>query len=405
MKTRHLIHLSAIVACLLGTLPSGAAPAQQALDHSMVPGVVIDYSPASTRRYLGGPGIAILPNGDYIATHSFFGPGSTQSRMDVHRSRDCGKSWELLTRVEGQWWSSLFFHRGALYLMGTSGSYGSAVIRRSTDGGRTWTTPKDAQTGVLHGDAKYHSAPVPVVVHEGRIWRAMEDAMGPDGWGSHFRAFMMSAPAGADLLEAKSWTSSDRLGRDPVWLGGAFNGWLEGNAVVTPAGGIVDFLRVDTEQGGKATIIRISKDGKRATFDPERDFIDFPGGAKKFTIRFDPRTKLYWSLTNVVQDQDRAGHGKASMIRNTQALVCSPDLRKWEVRSIVLHHPDTAKHAFQYVDWLFEGEDLIAVSRTAYDDGVGGAHRQHDANYITFHRIPRFRERTRGDPPLNRPER
>jgi len=27
---------------------------------------------------------------------------------------------------------------------------------------------------------------------------------------------------------------------------------------------------------------------------------------------------------------------------------------------------------FQYVDWLIEGKGLIAVSRTAYDDGMGG---------------------------------
>src|SRR6266849_6556489 len=29
-------------------------------------------------------------------------------------------------------------------------------------------------------------------------------------------------------------------------------------------------------------------------------FIDFPGGAKKFTIRHDPRGQCYWSLTNPV---------------------------------------------------------------------------------------------------------
>jgi len=403
MKIPHRIRFCTLAACFLGIWAAGCGPREPAPDHSKVPGVVIDHSPASTRRYLGGPGIAVLPNGDYIATHSFFGPGSTQNRIHVHRSRDRGKSWELVTEIEGQWWSSLFLHRGALYLMGTSGRYGSAVIRRSTDGGRTWTTPKDAKTGLLHGDAKYHSAPVPVVVHNGRIWRGMEDAMGPDGWGPHFRAFMMSAPADADLLEADNWTSSNRLGWNPEWLGGEFHGWLEGNAVVTPDGEVVDFLRVDTKEGGKAAMIHISPDGKRASFDPERDFIDFPGGATKFTIRFDPRTKLYWSLANIVEDRDRNTGLKVSLIRNTLALVCSPDLRKWEVRSIILHHPDPVNHAFQYVDWLFDGEDLIAVSRTAYDDGLGGAHRQHDANYITFHRIPRFRDRTMADPPLNQP--
>ncbi len=48
-------------------------------------------------------------------------------------------------------------------------------------------------------------------------------------------------------------------------------------------------------------------------------------------------------------------------------------------------------HGFQYVDWKFEGEDLIAVSRTAFDDGLGGAANYHDANFITFHRVCNFR--------------
>ena len=223
--------LAALVALLLAV---GAAAGQP--DHSKVPGVIIDYSPASTRQYIGSPSIAVLPGGDFVASHDFFGPGSTKDKSVVFRSRDKGKSWQKIADIDGQWWSTLFVHQGSLYLMGTSKEYGFTVIRKSADGGKTWTTPKDAGSGLLLGDGKYHCAPVPVVVHQGRLWRAMEDAMGPGGWGSHFRAFMMSAPVDADLLQAKSWTSSNRLGRDPSWLDGKFGGWLEGNAVADRAG-------------------------------------------------------------------------------------------------------------------------------------------------------------------------
>jgi hypothetical protein len=85
------------------------------------------------------------------------------------------------------------------------------------------------------------------------------------------------------------------------------------------------------------------------------------------------------------------------MTRNTLALCSSPDLRNWEVRSIVLYHPDREKHGFQYVDWVFDGAGIIAVSRTAFDDEEGGAHNQHDANYLTFHRISGFRTLTMKD--------
>ena len=274
--------------------------------------------------------------------------------------------------------------------MGTSREYGEAVIRRSDDRGLTWTEPLDSNSGLLLPGRKFHCAPVPVIEHDGRIWRAMEDAEGPGGWGKHFRAFMMSAPVGADLLRAESWTSSNPLGSDLSWLDGMFGGWLEGNAVLTPEGEIVDILRVDTRpEPGYAAIVRISEDGNEATFDPETDFIRFPGGAKKFTIRFDPKSKCYWSLTNWVPP--KFDLGQPPRTRNTLALIASTDLRHWDVRAVVLHHPDVDKHAFQYVDWLFEGEDLIVASRTAFDDGLGGAHNAHDANFMTFHRIRDFR--------------
>jgi hypothetical protein len=75
----------------------------------------------------------------------------------------------------------------------------------------------------------------------------------------------------------------------------------------------------------------------------------------------------------------------------------SQDLQHWEARCLLLHHPDVARHGFQYLDWLFDGEDLIVASRTACDDGLGGAHNNHDANLLTFHRIERFRDLTLAD--------
>jgi hypothetical protein len=197
-------------------------------------------------------------------------------------------------------------------------------------------------------------------------------------------------------LNAKSWTSSNRLGRDPSWLDGRFGGWLEGNAVVTPEGRIVDVLRSDTKtQPEKAAIIEISADGRTATFDPATGFIDFPGGAKKFNIRYDEPSKHYWSLVNWTSPKYAAE--QASRVRNTVALVRSPNLRDWEIRSILIHHPDQKFHGFQYADWLFDGPDIVAAIRTAFDEPAGQARNQHDANYLTFHRFKDFRTLTMED--------
>jgi hypothetical protein len=252
--------------------------------------------------------------------------------------------------------------------------------------------PNDRTTGLLRDTGECHCAPVPILEHNGRLWRAFEWRDPPIAWGINYRSGMLSAPVDADLLNADNWTFSNFIPSDRAWNGGDMGAWLEGNAVVAPDRTLVNVLRVQTKSPHeKAAVVRITDNGKLATFDPDRDFIDFPGGAKKFTIRFDPSTKKYWTLASIVHEKHRANN--PGSIRNTLALTCSEDLRHWEVRSVILYHPDVARHGFQYVDWLFEGDDLIAACRTAFDDETGGAHNNHDANYLTFHRIGRFRDR------------
>jgi len=238
---------------------------------------------------------------------------------------------------------------------------------------------------------------VPVIEHHGRLWRAMEDTDGGDRWGRRFRARVFSAPLDADLLDAKSWVLSEPLVPDFEWLEGGFGGWLEGNVIVSPARELLNLMRVHyVPAGGKAAMLHVKPDGRSLAFDPATDFIDFPGGAKKFQIRRDDVGKCYWALANWVPPS-QASKANADRVRNTLALLRSTDFRAWEIRCALLHHPDQAKHGFQYPDWLIDGADLIAAVRTAHDDGLGGAHNQHDSNYLTFHRWPNFRQLTAAD--------
>ncbi len=366
---------------------------------AQVPGVVVDYSPAVSGLFIGSPSLAVLTNGDYLGSHDLFGPQSREFEAPItaiFRSDDRGGTWKPVTRLPGQFWSSVFVHRGVVYLMGTDRHHGRIVIRRSVDGGSTWTTPQDTQSGLLTPNGQYHTAPVPVVEHGGRLWRGFEDAMGGTEWGKRYRAGMLSVPVDADLLQATNWTFSNFLPRDSKWLDGKFNAWLEGNAVVTLQGSVMDILRVDLPTSPeKAALVRISRDGRTASFEPEEGFIDFPGGAKKFTIRPDPRGGGYWSVASIILGADQKVTSlKPGTVRNTLALTHSPDLRHWEIRAVLLHHPDTLKHGFQYVDWQFDGADLIALCRTAWDDEFGGARNYHDANYLTFHRWRDFRSLT-----------
>jgi hypothetical protein len=259
--------------------------------------------------------------------------------------------------------------------MGNRHWMGDVVIRRSTDGGRTWTEPKNGKSGLLL-PGRYHTSAVPLVIHRGRLWRAMENSrfVGP-GRDWETTALMMSVPVDADLLDAANWTVSDEL-VSPA----GYNNWREGNAVVTPAGEIVDLIRIHLGDD-KASLIHVSESGKHLTYNESRDLVDLPGGAAKFTVRFDAKSGLYWALVNKAKNPS-AG-------RNLLALVSSRDLRHWDTRDTLLFHEDRKGRAFQYVDWLFEGDDIVSVIRLAWD----GAHTAHDSNYIIFHRVHKFRNR------------
>ena len=360
-----------------------------------VPGVVVRHVPASTKTYIGSPSICILPDGDYVASHDYFGPGSTEHKQaltTIYKSTDRGKSWKKISEIDGQFWGNLFVHKNVLYSMGTWKHHGNFVIRKSTDNGSTWTNPKDRKNGLLL-EGEYHTAPMPVVVHNRRLWRAIENARShTTKWGQRYSAMVISVPVNADILNADNWTATNNLSYDSTYLDGNFGGWLEGNVVVTPEGNIVDILRVDTFEKGRevAAVVNISKDGLTASFDSSTGFMDFDGGAKKFAIRCDKQNKRYWTLSNMIKEE--FSHLRAASVRNTLVLASSSDLKNWTIHKVLLSHPDVKKHGFQYIDWQFDEQDIIFLSRTAFDDEFGGANNNHDANYLTFHRIKNFKK-------------
>ena len=158
-----LLHAAALPAAAApaGVNPQSTAGSKPVASWKDVPGVVIDHSPASSGLYIGSPGLAVLPNGDYLASHDFFGPKSDEFQcpaVAVFRSSDRGQSWKQTARLQCLFWPSLFTHNGAAYLLGTDKHHGRLVIRRSTDGGVTWTEPKDSATGLLTPAGQYHTA-------------------------------------------------------------------------------------------------------------------------------------------------------------------------------------------------------------------------------------------------------
>ncbi|WP_020597276.1 sialidase family protein [Spirosoma panaciterrae] len=364
-----------------------------------VPGTIVCYEPSSAQRYIGSPSLVTLPNGDYVASHDFFGPKSSewqQAASRIYTSNNKGKTWRYLAEIRGAFWSSLFVHKGELYLLGPDRHHGTVLIRKSVDGGKTWTEPTNKENGVLL-TGEFHCAPMPVVAYKGRLWRPMETAHGPVlQWGKRYGAMVMSAPVEADLLNAKSWQASTPVLYDSTFNKGDFAGWLEGNFVVDKDQRMWDMLRVANKKSTeeKAAMVSIAADGKTLSFDPNSGFIPFDGGSKKFVIKYDTLSRKYWTLANVIPDKFRKQFPdrNPSGFRNVLMLRRSDDLKKWDDVKVILEHDDVLNHGFQYVDWSFEGNDIIVLSRTAYFDGNTNAANNHDANYLTFHRIENFRK-------------
>ena len=122
-----------------------------------VPSVVVHHSDKQTQRYVGCPSVQILADGSYVASHSYFGPGAANTDSFVYRSLDRGSTWVRIAHVPGSIWSNLFIHGGDLFLMGTDhcdrfgGRFnGRVVIRRSSDGGRSWSTANGPEIRASH---------------------------------------------------------------------------------------------------------------------------------------------------------------------------------------------------------------------------------------------------------------
>jgi hypothetical protein len=336
------------------------------------PGVVIAHRAASTGEYVSSPTIIRAPDGALVATHDVPGHLPPTRPTLVYRSVDNGISWVQVASVEWLVWASLFEHKGNLYLLGTAGAYADVVIAKSTDSGFTWNTAT-----IMPGS--YATGTTPSVVQGGRIWHAIEVAVQPVTWPTSFEAAMLSAPIDSDLLDANSWSITNSVPNRAPFA----QGWLEGNAVVTPAGDVADLLRMEVKQTPEYAALLVMHNGSLGS----PSFSAMDGAAKKFVVRYDSGTKRYLTLVNTMEGST----GSPSFVRNHLTLASSLDLKTWEPHCVLLSHPDRFRHAFQYADWVIDGSDLIFVVRTAFDDGLSGASNFHDANFITFHRLKEYR--------------
>lgn len=381
LATLSLAGLSIAAACLLPGLRKGGT-----IDLSRVPGVVVHRLPVPSLAerltgravYTASPSIAVLPSGEYVITDNLFGPGSGADRSgttQVFGSHDRGQHWETLAVLRDMKRGSLFVHRGSLYLLGYRAAPGDILIRRSDDGGRTWTEPRAETSGLLLRGT-FGGTPNRPVIHGGRIWIAQSGKR------------VLSAPVEADLLRADSWTLSGKADTS----GGPFGkGQIitEAQVVASPETGVVVLPKIQSR--AFTVLLRAGPKPKKIRDPQDQDWVALPGGEKKFAAGSDPVSGWFFALTNPVLPAYRDSGWSPEMIRNAAALVVSRDLRDWRIATVFLESPNVDYEAFQYLAYDFDGDDLVIAARSAFEVGDGKPPRGHDSNLTTFHRLENFR--------------
>jgi len=431
---------------ITSTLSSLALP-----DSNLVNVSEVVFSHESTGVFLGSPTITRCPSSSSILVgHDTFGKAADGTY--IYESKDNGLTWTNVGKTNGTYWATLFTRPGDdnVYVLGTSileGTNSQAIISRSSDCGRTWNT--SLITTWVH---QISTGPTPVLISRNRLWRAFERNDG--AWASGYGTFALSASVDApDLLDKNAWVFSSTLDFSTVaslvpssWsspLAVSDFGWLEGNAVESidaEGDGVQIILRVNSlPVANKAALLSLSNQTALPVF---VDFIEFPGGMSKFSIRRDITSGLYVSLVNNVLNQNitnpvlcatPTANGEMlnskqspqqvvalpccnmfqtlacpstaescvwchSNARNVLSLATSSDLKTWTIIGEPLMSDDSALPAwlselltgFQYVDWQFDGDDIIAAVRASYR----GAQTYHNSNRILFQRLSNWRQYT-----------
>lgn len=320
----------------------------------------------------------------------------------------------------------------------------SIVIAHSTDYGRSFAKPVVLFSGT-HGRG-FSGAPTPnLIASDGRVYRAFESGgtkliVMTKAPFSEGKTDLLNPGSWEIVAHPLSWNATQYLPdsfscpvtlRHPKPVGKTcFNHIQEGNAVEVN-GTIFDILRQDgqnNETHSKAVVLRLGIDPTtKQTAISFVKAIDFPSTGSKFTIRQEPpggssinsqvstaagrsRSRRFYAITNQVTpgavayaNQFGVTGGNMALglgvdavgARNQLVLASSIDAVDgvWEICDTLLSDDSGLEFVdsvrltgFQYVDWIFDGDDILYCVRASYR----GSNTYHNANRLAVKRIRNF---------------
>lgn len=346
-----------------------------------------DEAYAFSGIYLCSPSLVKHPDGYLLASMDVFAGDHPQNLTLIYRSDDNGESWHYVSELMPCFWGKLFIHKGELYMLACSTEYGDLLIGKSTDGGKSFSAPIALLRGSngKNGNDGVHKNPQNIITHNGRIYETLE-------WGTwrntefQHAAMVMSCDVNDDLLVPENWRFSEPKAFDPNFSEETsglpkLTMTIEGTLTTDTDGKLVNVMRFGNDDG-HALVYSVNTENHDAPLEYSR-CISFPAHWSKFMIKYDTVSKKYYSVATRIYDK------KNPHTRNLLSLMASDNLNNWSVVCDLLdgRDGDYNKVGFQYVDFEFDGDDIIYLCRT----GINSAASFHDTNYSTFHRIKNFR--------------
>ena len=355
-------------------------------------GIVVNYlhpddeAYSFSGRYLCSPSILKHPDGFLLASMDVYAGNHPQNLTLIFRSDDNGETWHYVSELMPCFWGKMFMHNGELYMLSCSTEYGDLLIGKSTDGGKTFSAPIALLRGSngKNGNDGVHKNPQNIMIHNGRIYETLE-------WGSwhnqeyRHAAMVMSCDVNDDLLVPENWTFTEPVKYDyfipeledlkkPAMT-------IEGTLTLSPKNELLNIMRFSKSNHVIAYEVNTKKHDAPLEFNK---LIHFEANFSKFMIKYDAVSKRYYSVATRIHIDSQ------QWTRNLLSLMSSADLENWKTVCDLMDYRncDPEKYGFQYVDFEFDGDDIIYLCRTA----INNPHNYHDSNYSTFHRIKNFRD-------------
>lgn len=346
-----------------------------------------DEAYAFSGRYLCSPSLVKHPDGYLLASMDLFAGGHPQNLTLIFRSDDNGETWHYVSELMPCFWGKMFIHRGELYMLSCNTEYGDLLIGKSTDGGKIFSAPVTLLRGANGKNCSdgVHKNPQNIFRYNGRIYETLEWGCWENKEFGH-AAMVMSCDENDDLLVPENWSFSYPRVFDPDFSYETKglpknNMTIEGTLTLDKDGTLVNVMRFGNDKD-LALVYEVNTKNHDAPL-KYRKCIKFPAHLSKFVIKYDEKSERYYSVVTRLYDEAKPS------ARNLLSLMYSENFDNWYVACDLFDRRDCdiAKVGFQYVDFEFDGDDIIYLCRTALNNAAS----YHDSNYQTFHRIKDFR--------------